>query len=44
MGIAAEDAGFDFLWTSDHFQPWIENQGHAGQARVTMVALGARTR
>ena len=44
LGIAAEEAGFDFLWTSDHFQPWMENQGHAGQAWVTMAALGARTR
>ncbi|HEY8599068.1 MAG TPA: TIGR03557 family F420-dependent LLM class oxidoreductase [Thermomicrobiales bacterium] len=44
FGIAAEEAGFDFLWTSDHFQPWMENQGHAGQAWVTMAALGARTR
>ena len=44
LGVAAEDAGFDFLWTSDHFQPWMANQGHAGQAWVTMAALGARTR
>jgi len=44
LAVAAEDAGFDLLWTSDHFQPWMANQGHAGQAWVTMGALGQRTR
>jgi hypothetical protein len=22
FGVAAEEAGFDGVWTSDHFQPW----------------------
>ncbi len=22
LGPAAEQAGFDAVWTSDHFQPW----------------------
>ena len=43
FGIAAEKAGFDLLATSDHFQPWQANEGHAGEAWVTMGALGART-
>ena len=44
LGTAAEAAGFDLLATSDHFQPWQSNEGHAGEAWVTMGALGARTR
>jgi alkanesulfonate monooxygenase SsuD/methylene tetrahydromethanopterin reductase-like flavin-dependent oxidoreductase (luciferase family) len=27
FGPAAEQAGFDAVWTSDHFQPWQDNQG-----------------
>jgi F420-dependent hydroxymycolic acid dehydrogenase len=41
-GLAAR-AGFDVLSMSDHFQPWQANQGHAGQAWVTMSALGGHT-
>lgn len=36
----AEQQGFTTLWTSDHFHPWMDNQGHAGQAWVTLGALG----
>jgi len=43
LGVAAERAGFDLLATSDHFQPWQDNEGHSGQAWVTMAALGSRT-
>ena len=25
FGVAAERAGFDMLWTSDHFHPWQDN-------------------
>lgn len=44
LGVAAEAAGFDLLATSDHFQPWQANEGHSGEAWVTMGALGQRTR
>jgi TAT-translocated FGD2 family F420-dependent dehydrogenase len=44
LGVAAEQAGFDLLATSDHFQPWQANEGHAGEAWVTMAALGQRTK
>lgn len=27
--IAAEDAGFDRVWISDHFHPWLDDQGHS---------------
>lgn len=40
IGTAAEKAGFDAVWTSDHFQPWQDNEGHAGLAWVTLAALG----
>ena len=44
LGIAAEQAGFDLLATSDHFQPWQASEGHSGEAWVTFGALGQRTR
>jgi F420-dependent hydroxymycolic acid dehydrogenase len=43
-GVAAERAGFDLLATSDHLQPWQANEGHSGQAWVTMAAVGQRTK
>jgi F420-dependent hydroxymycolic acid dehydrogenase len=43
LGAAAESAGFDMVATSDHFQPWQANERHAGQAWVTLGALGQRT-
>lgn len=43
LGVLAEQAGFDAVWTSDHFQPWQDNQGHASFAWVTLAALGQRT-
>ena len=43
LGIAAERAGFDLLALSDHFQPWQANEGHSGQAWITMSAIGQRT-
>jgi TAT-translocated FGD2 family F420-dependent dehydrogenase len=43
LGIGAEQAGFDALWASDHFHPWQDNQGHSGQAWITLAALGERT-
>lgn len=39
-GIAAEEAGFDMVWCSDHFQPWQDNEGHASLAWLTLAALG----
>jgi alkanesulfonate monooxygenase SsuD/methylene tetrahydromethanopterin reductase-like flavin-dependent oxidoreductase (luciferase family) len=32
LGVAAEEAGFDLLATSDHLQPWQANERHSGQA------------
>ncbi len=41
--VAAEEAGFDAVWASDHFHPWQDNQGHCGHAWVTLAAIGERT-
>jgi TAT-translocated FGD2 family F420-dependent dehydrogenase len=43
LAVVAEAAGFDRVWTSDHFHPWMDNQGHAGQAWVTLAAVSQRT-
>ena len=42
LGALASRSGFHALATSDHFQPWQSNEGHAGEAWVTMGALGAQ--
>lgn len=41
--VQAERAGFDSVWASDHFHPWQDNQGHAGNAWLTLAAAGQRT-
>jgi TAT-translocated FGD2 family F420-dependent dehydrogenase len=43
FGQEAERAGFEGVWTSDHFQPWQPNEGHSGSAWVTLAALTQRT-
>ncbi len=44
LAIAAEDAGFDSVWTSDHFQPWRHTDGHAPNALVWLGAAAAATK
>ena len=46
----AEEAGFDFAQISDHFQPWLEEQGHSpyawsvlGAAAVVTERIGLMT-
>src|ERR1700704_4842802 len=43
FSVAAEQAGFDSVFVSDHFQPWRHTDGHAPSAVAWMGALGART-
>jgi F420-dependent hydroxymycolic acid dehydrogenase len=43
LGSVAENAGFDLVATSDHFQPWQANERHSGLAWVTLGALGQKT-
>lgn len=40
---AAEQAGFDFAAISDHFSPWIEEQGHAPLAWSVLGAVAQAT-
>src|SRR6201997_5786567 len=42
LGTAAVGAGFGLLATSDHLQPWQANEGHCGEAWVTLAAAGER--
>jgi coenzyme F420-dependent glucose-6-phosphate dehydrogenase len=44
FSVLAEEAGFDSVFVSDHFQPWKHTDGHAPSALVWLGALGARTR
>jgi len=43
FAIQAEQAGFDSVWVSDHFQPWRHTDGHAPFSMAWMAALGERT-
>lgn len=43
FGIHAEQAGFDSVVVSDHFQPWRHTGGHAPFSFAWLGALGART-
>jgi TAT-translocated FGD2 family F420-dependent dehydrogenase len=43
QAIAAEAAGFDMVWSSDHFHPWQDNEGHSGQAWTLLSAIGQKT-
>jgi TAT-translocated FGD2 family F420-dependent dehydrogenase len=41
---AAEQAGFGYLWASDHLQPWQDNQAHASFPWITLGLVSQRTR
>src|SRR3954451_4179901 len=41
--LAAERAGFDFEVISDHYFPWLDSQGHAPNAWVTLGAVASAT-
>jgi len=43
FSVAAEQAGFDSVFVSDHFQPWKHTDGHAPSALAWLGALGAST-
>ena len=40
---AAEDAGFDFEVSSDHYSPWLVSQGHAPYAWAVLGAVAQAT-
>ena len=39
----AEEAGFDALWISDHFHPWLDEQGQAGYVWSLIGAISQVT-
>jgi G6PDH family F420-dependent oxidoreductase len=41
--VRAEAAGFDFEVISDHYSPWLDSQGHAPNAWVTLGAVAQAT-
>jgi G6PDH family F420-dependent oxidoreductase len=43
QAVAAEQAGFDFVEISDHFHPWLDNQGHSGFTWSILGAIAAKT-
>jgi coenzyme F420-dependent glucose-6-phosphate dehydrogenase len=43
LAVAAEGHGFESVWTSDHFQPWRHEGGHAPFSLTWMAAVGERT-
>lgn len=40
---AAEQAGFQYVWASDHIQPWQDNEGHAMFPWLTLALVGSNT-
>src|SRR3954464_1821663 len=42
--VAAEEAGFDFSVISDHYQPWLDTQGHAGYCWSILGAAAQATK
>jgi G6PDH family F420-dependent oxidoreductase len=43
MAVAAEEAGFDFVSVSDHFHPWIGEQGHSPFVWSVLGAISQAT-
>jgi len=41
--VRAEECGFDFSVISDHYQPWLESQGHSGYAGSILGAAAQAT-
>jgi G6PDH family F420-dependent oxidoreductase len=41
--VAAEEAGFDLLVSSDHYSPWLIEQGHAPYAWTVLGAVAQAT-
>ncbi|MGY1809864.1 LLM class F420-dependent oxidoreductase [Blastococcus sp. SYSU D00669] len=41
--VGAEDVGFDFAVSSDHYFPWLDEMGHSPNAWVTLGAAAQAT-
>jgi G6PDH family F420-dependent oxidoreductase len=43
QAVRAEQAGFDFVEMSDHFHPWLDNQGHSSFTWTVLGVIAAKT-
>ena len=43
QAVRAEESGFDFVEISDHYHPWLEEQGHSPFTWTVLGAIAART-
>ncbi|WP_405579589.1 TIGR03557 family F420-dependent LLM class oxidoreductase [Streptomyces sp. NBC_01190] len=43
QAVLAEQAGFDFVEISDHYHPWLDNQGHSPFTWTVLGAIAAKT-
>ncbi|MBM7167666.1 TIGR03557 family F420-dependent LLM class oxidoreductase [Streptomyces sp. G44] len=43
QAVLAEEAGFDFVEISDHYHPWLDDQGHSPFAWTVLGAIAAKT-
>jgi coenzyme F420-dependent glucose-6-phosphate dehydrogenase len=43
LAVQAEEAGFDFVSISDHFHPWLHEQGHSPFVWAVVGAIADRT-
>jgi coenzyme F420-dependent glucose-6-phosphate dehydrogenase len=43
LAVEAEQRGFDFVSISDHFHPWLDEQGHSPFVWSVLGAIAART-
>ncbi len=43
QAVRAEAAGFDFVEMSDHYHPWLDNQGHSPFAWSVLGTIAAET-
>lgn len=43
QAVRAEEAGFDFVEMSDHYHPWLDNQGHSPFTWTVLGAIAERT-
>lgn len=41
--VGAEDVGFDFAVTSDHYFPWLDEMGHSPHAWTVLGAAAQAT-
>jgi G6PDH family F420-dependent oxidoreductase len=43
QAVLAEQAGFDFVEMSDHYHPWLEEQGHSAFTWSVLPVIAAKT-